>query len=303
MVWSNPHLTPRDRGVVRTLWLVLGLNWLVAFAKIVVGILSSNITVTADGLHSLLDGANNVLGIGALHLASSPPDQDHPYGHRKFENIAAMAIGGLIVLIAWEVMDNIVRTVWTHMRGMAHDEKGTAAEPIFVITLIVSVAINYMVAMYESRRGRELGSTFLSADAHHTKADCAVTGLSLLSLFLSRFGWWVDPLLALGVMAFLLVAAWEIIRENLPAFTDRAQLDPEEVGRVVERIGGVLGTSAIRSHGSATDIHLDLSVTMDRTLTVEEAERLECLVRETLHEAFPNVTFIGIEHRAGAPAE
>ena len=302
-MWDNTNLTPRDRGVVRTLWIVLALNWFVAFAKLLVGIVAGNITVTADGLHSLLDGANNVLGIGALHLASSPPDRDHPYGHRKFENIAAMAIGGLIVLIAWEVLDNIARAVWGHLRGTVPSEKAATVEVIYVVALVVSVAINYTVAVYESRRGRELGSTFLTADAHHTKADCAVTGLSLLSIFLTHLGWWVDPLLALGVMAFLLIAAWEIIRENLPAFTDRAQLDPEEVGRVVERIGGVIATSAIRSHGSSTDVHLDLSVTMDRSLTVEEAERLEGLVRETLHEAFPNVTFIGIEHRAGVPAE
>jgi divalent metal cation (Fe/Co/Zn/Cd) transporter len=79
-------LPARDKAVVRVFAITLVLNLLVAGAKIVVGLLTGRITIIADGLHSLLDGANNILGIAAIIISARPPDDSHPYGHRKFEN-------------------------------------------------------------------------------------------------------------------------------------------------------------------------------------------------------------------------
>src|SRR5687768_14705638 len=87
----------RTRGVVRVLLVTLLLNWLVAAVKIAIGVISGRTAVLADGFHSLLDGANNLVALVAMWQAGQPPDEMHPYGHRKFENLAAMLIGGLVV--------------------------------------------------------------------------------------------------------------------------------------------------------------------------------------------------------------
>ncbi len=105
------------RAVARVLWVTMALNAAVAAAKLLVGYLAKNTTVLGDGFHSLLDGSNNVLALVAIHLASRPPDAEHPYGHRKFENAAAMAIGGVVFLMGWEILQTVGNTLMEWYRS------------------------------------------------------------------------------------------------------------------------------------------------------------------------------------------
>jgi cation diffusion facilitator family transporter len=297
-------LPDRDRSVVRVLGVIFLANWTVAAAKIAVGALSGRLTVIADGLHGLLDGANNVLGAGAIVAAARPPDSDHPYGHRKFENVAAMFIGALIALVAWEVLDNIARTVWRQMT--VPETVAAAPEPVdwlFVAILAGTLVINGMISFQERRHGERLDSPLLLADASHTLSDCGVTAMSLASLIVGGWAWWVDPLLALGVMVFLVRASWGVIAENLPAITDRAQLDPKAVARVARGVKGVLNADGVRSRGAASEIHADLRLELDGDLTAAQAEAIETKVRRELRAAFPGLTFVGIRHVAKDEAE
>lgn len=275
------------------------MNWGVAVAKIVVGLVVGRITIIADGLHSLLDGINNVIGIVAIAMAAKPPDENHPYGHRKFENVAAMFIGGLIVLIAWEIGGHVVRTFWH--RWQAGDWQSLAEGPtldwLFALVLLATMSCNVVVALYERRHGERLSSVLLKADAAHTMSDTLVTGFSLASLFLGSLIWWADPLLACGVLYFLARTAWGIISENLPAFTDRALLDPSDIRRIAMSVEGVQGTHRVRSHGALNDVHLDLNIVVAEDLTAAQVEEIERAVRQALRDAFPGLTLIGIHHR------
>jgi cation diffusion facilitator family transporter len=302
MIAAPSSLTSRDRAIVRVFGITLGLNVAVAATKIAVGVATARLAVLGDGLHGILDGANNVLGIAAIVIAAKPPDREHPYGHRKFENIAAMAIGGLIVLVAWELLDNILRSAWTALRS---GDPASAVGPLgemakadatTVGLLIGAVAVNLAISSWQRRQGVALESTLLTADASHTRADASVTLLGIASLLFARFRWWVDPLLALIVLIFLLRAAWGIIRENLPVFTDQATLDPVEVKAIAMAVDGVSAAGEIRSHGPSRDIHLDLAITIAGELSAAEAEGLENEVRTALCDRYPGVTMIAIRH-------
>ena len=85
--------TDRDRAVRRVLWVVLGLNLLVAGGKLAVGTAVGALSLVADGIHSLLDASSNVVGLVGIAAAGKPPDAEHPYGHRRFETIASVVIG------------------------------------------------------------------------------------------------------------------------------------------------------------------------------------------------------------------
>src|SRR5262245_62711959 len=106
----------RVRDIKRVLAVILALNLLVAAAKGIVGWISGSLSVTADALHSTLDGASNIVGLIAITLAAAEPDQDHPYGHRKFEVLGALAIGVLLAGAAW----NILAEAWQRWRTPHH---------------------------------------------------------------------------------------------------------------------------------------------------------------------------------------
>src|SRR5690606_14887469 len=96
---SAGHNTAEVR---RVLWRVLVLNAIVAAAKLVIGIMTGAVAMIADGFHSSMDASSNVLGLVGIKLAAQPPDEEHPYGHRRFETLATLGIGGLLLVAAWE---------------------------------------------------------------------------------------------------------------------------------------------------------------------------------------------------------
>jgi len=290
------HLNSRHRRIVRVLILLLGVNLLVAGTKLAIGFWTGTLAVLADGFHSLLDGANNVIGVFAIMMAAAPADDEHPYGHDKFENIAALIIGGLICFVAFRLLEEAGRNVVAHLRG-TEELLADSINWIAVSLVLATSVANWAVATYEHRRGVELESTLLTADAAHTRADIAVSVLGVVSLLLRPYVWWADPVLALVVLVFLGRAAWHILQENLPALTDRQYLPIKDVSDVVLSVRGVEGCSDIRSHGTAASIHLDLEIVVNRDITAREVEKIEARVRERLTEAFPGLTLVAIHHR------
>src|SRR4051794_8717859 len=101
---ASPFGPDRYAEVMRVLVRVLVLNLGVAIAKIALGYASGAISVLSDGFHSLIDSASNVVGIVGVRAARLPPDKDHPYGHRKYETVAASAVTVFLLLVVVEVL-------------------------------------------------------------------------------------------------------------------------------------------------------------------------------------------------------
>lgn len=273
----------RRHAEIRTvLWRVLLLNWLVAFAKVGYGIVTGALSMTADGVHSLLDGASNLIGLVATGVARRPPDKDHPYGHRKFEALAAMAIGIFLILAAYEVAKAAVSRLLT---------------PAFpVVTsysfgvMLAGMGVNVLVTRYETRRGRELRSQILLADALHTRADIYASGAVLASLAAARFGYpAVDPVAALLLVGLILRATWTIVGQNLDTLADAAPISPAQIEAVVQDIPGVRGCHKVRTRGVQDDIHVDLHIQVDPGLDIEAAHALSHQVKERILDRVPAV--------------
>src|SRR5512143_4353245 len=98
-----------QRSVKRVLIGIMVINLIVTAIKFAVAALTGAIAVLADAFNALVDASSNVIGLLGLRAASEPPDLDHPYGHRKYETIATLAIGGLMVLAGWEVLQDVFR--------------------------------------------------------------------------------------------------------------------------------------------------------------------------------------------------
>src|SRR6478735_6601664 len=111
----GPPVPTRYADVTRVLLRVLVLNLAVAAAKIAFGYASGAISILSDGFHSLTDGASNVVGLVGIRAAGRPPDADHPYGHRKYETVAA----GLVTLFLIIVVVEILRNAFNHFTGRA----------------------------------------------------------------------------------------------------------------------------------------------------------------------------------------
>jgi cation diffusion facilitator family transporter len=269
-------------GVRRVLWITLLLNLAVSAAKIVVGKLSGSMSMVADGYHSLMDGTNNVVGLVVTHLAYAPPDAGHPYGHRKFETAATLAIGLALLGLAYQVITEAL----THAGGTRVPVVGLLNWAVMLGTL----AVNFVVASYESRKGRELGSPYLQADSVHTKSDIYVTLGVMASFAGARAGVpWADSAVAAGIAAFIAFLGVQILVGAFHTLTDRAALPPEALAEVVLRVPGVRGVRDVRTRGGPNAIYVDLIAHVDGGITLSAAHDVADAIEAALHEAHPEI--------------
>jgi cation diffusion facilitator family transporter len=279
---SVDRALPQSRASARArvLLRVLVLNLIVAAAKIAYGVWSGAISILSDGLHSLTDSASNVVGYLGARVAREPADDTHPYGHRKFETLAAAGIFVFLTL----VLVQVVQTAW---RRLVSPEPLTVSAESFLI-MGGTLVVNLLVVRYESRAGRRLKSEVLIADSHHTRSDVLTSSAVIVALAGVWLGFPIlDPLAALVVAVFIGHAGYQIARETSGVLADQVVLDAAEVTAVVRSIPEVLGCHQIRTRGSADHAFLDLHVWFPADMPLHQAHRLSHLVKDRLLEEFP----------------
>lgn len=263
----------RTRGIKRVLWQILVLNILVSAAKAAWGLISGSTAMLADGIHSLTDASSNVVALVAMSAASKPMDESHPYGHQKYESFASAIIGVMLLLAAWRVGSQSVQTLAAYARSgvLPEVEVTTVSFAVMLITL----GINIFVVWFERRRGKELDSDVLQSDARHTLSDIWVTLGVILSLVLVRAGVPIaDPVVGLFVAVAIVFAAIEVFKGVNTTFSDKARLNPHEVYEKVLGFSGVNGAHNIRTRGTGAFVHMDMSILVDPTISVEEGHRI-----------------------------
>lgn len=264
-------------SVKRVLAGVLVLNLLVAGAKLLVGGMIQSISMVADGFHSLTDSASNVVGLIGIAWAAEPPDEDHPYGHWKYETFAALLIGGLLAMTAWEVL----RSCLARLTSGGTPE----VEPIAFWVMGVTMLVNIVVATYEHRKGIELGSDLLRADAAHTRSDVFVSMAVIASLIAARFGYPQLDIVAALVITFMIArAALEILRRSAERLTDVAAVSSERVREVALTVPGVISVHKIRSRSGPAGAYADLHVQVAPGLRLDEAHEIGHRVVDRLHD-------------------
>jgi cation diffusion facilitator family transporter len=280
---ASPPRALRDRGVRRVLIIVLLLNLAVAAIKLALSATTGALSLLADGIHALLDASSNVVGIVGIAVAARPADAGHPYGHRRFETLAALCIGLLIL----GGMAGIVQGLWEGFGG-----RRTLPDVTLLSAGLLGVTIvaNFAISRYEARKGVELRSGVLQADAGHTLSDTLGALAVLASFGAAWLGFRAADLVA-AVLVSLLIArtAWSVLRENLGVLADRVRLDPLAVREVAMSIAEVRGAHKIRSRGSVDHVHVDLHIHVDPAMTVERAHRVTHEVAGAVRAAFPEV--------------
>jgi cation diffusion facilitator family transporter len=280
-------LTDRHGSVVRVLRRVLILNLIVAIAKVALGYFSGAVSILSDGFHSLADASSNVVALVGVSAAQRPADENHPYGHRKYETMASVAILMFMLLVLSEVARNAI----AHLRAPVMPR----VLPAGIITMLATLVINIFVVRYESRASRRLRSEVLGADARHTKSDVWTTIAVLGALAGVALGFPIaDPIAGLVVSGFIGYACWQIAREASGVLADEIVLAEQDIRSVVESVPGVIGCEKIRTRGPADNVFVDLHLWIDRRTPLGDAHALSHVVKDRLMARFPEIVDVVI---------
>jgi cation diffusion facilitator family transporter len=269
----------REKAIKKVLFVTLMLNLLVALTKVIVGHKFSYFSLTSSGLESFFDGSSNILALVSIHYASAPPDEDHQFGHSKYETLGSLIIALFLFYAAIQISFDLFQV-------FKNDEVRTPQFGIIpVISILFSMGVSLFVTKYERKKGEELKSPILLADAEHTYGDFIVSFGVLIGIILSYYQFkWPDLIIGLFVCLYLFYLAVKIIRANLPDLLDASPVIDTSAIKRVEDIPGIVDIHSFRARGNKNYIQIDFHLHLDAMLTLKAAhmkgKEAEKIIRE-----------------------
>ena len=256
---------PRSRAAA----LSIASNSVLILLKLVAGAVTGSVAILTEAIHSAVDLLASLVAFFSVREAEQPADEEHRYGHEKFENVAA-AIEGMLILVGSGVI------VYTAVRNLV---KGAEIESIgFGIAVIgFAAAVNLVVSSYLYRRARETESAALEGDAAHLRTDAFTSLGVLVGLALVKYTGetWIDPAVALVIAVAIVVTGVRILARSWRVLVDEA-LPPDELAAIRDSIEafagqGVVGYHQLRTRRAGARRYVDLHVQFRSGTSLEGA--------------------------------
>jgi len=284
----NTKLQEHYGRIRRVLIWVLILNWTVALAKIFYGLFTRCVSMTADGFHSLSDGASNIIGLIGINLASHPKDADHPYGHKKYETLFSLGIAALLFIVSFNLVKEGIKRLYVP----TIPQIDLASFVVMISTLLINIRVMY----YEYKKGMLLQSDILISDSMHTKADILTSVSVIITLIAVKLGYpIIDPITTLIIALFIAHAGFHIAKNSSMVLCDTAPIvDVKKIADIVLSIKDVETCHKIRTRGRPDDIHVDLHVLVSPDMHVDKAHQISYTIEDAIKKGIPEVTDVVI---------
>jgi len=267
----------RSAAVRRVLRGLLVANIAVVIAKVAIGVAAGSLAVIGDAIHSSVDAAYNILGLIVIRVAARAPDEDHPYGHRKFETLGALGICVVLSVTSFELARSAIGRLSAGGHAVQITDVGLAL-------LLATLATNVFVAWYENRRGQQLASELLIADAAHTRTDVFITIGVLIGVLFSRQGYlWVDSVVAIVIAVLIVRVAYMILQRTVPVLVDERAIPEPTIRKSAQAVEGVVSAYGIRSRGGTAGVrYAEVTIAVDPNANVATAHAIADAVEERL---------------------
>jgi cation diffusion facilitator family transporter len=228
-----------------------------------------------------------VIGLIGMWAASHPPDEAHPYGHRKFESFAAFAISVFLFLACFKILEG------SYDRLM--NPNVPRVTTLSFVVMLATIGINLFVTRYEQRRSTELKSEILHADSMHTLSDVYSSVSVLIGLIAVGLGFPVlDPIIAVVIAGFIGRTGFQILFETSRVLSDASCLDPRLVREIVIQIPGVKSCHSIRTRGLENHIFVDCHIQVPSDMTTERAHDLVHVIEDRIKKEMSEVADVVI---------
>lgn len=260
--------------------------------------LTGGVGVGASALHGIVGILAHGVALGGAWMGTRPPDATHPYGYERYEHVAAMAIGMLLLATVGAIGFSAIARL---MRPTP-----LAATALGVGVMIASAIANASLWRVLRRRARNLASRVVASEATHAGADLLMAVAVIVGLALSRVGIpWLDPVVALGVAGLVAWRGWSLVWTSAEVLTDAAGADVDAIAHIAAGIKGVNGVHAVRCRGELGRLRVDLHIHVDPDLTVAHAHTIARGVAERVTAELGGICEVLVHIGAGerrAPA-
>jgi len=253
--------------------------------KVAVGAITGSLSILAQAVDSFLDLFAVVITFLAIRIATKPADEEHPFGHGKAENIAAIAQAILIFVAGGAIIYSAVRRITT----------GTTLEltEAGIGVMLVSIIASIFLSRHLLKVSRATDSLALQANAHNIAADVYSAAAVLVGLLVVRFTGLsiIDPIIALLVALFILKVAYDVLKRSFGGLVDVKLPEAEEnaIGSaIMEHVGEVVDFHALRTRKAGSQRYIDLHLVMPKSISVEEAHQVCDHLEQDIRNRLPH---------------
>ncbi|OZM57828.1 cation-efflux pump [Lottiidibacillus patelloidae] len=259
------------------------INLVLAIIKGVIGVISNSRALIADALHSASDVAGSMAVYVGLRAAKLPPDKDHPYGHGKAENIAAIIVAVLMVIVGFEIALSSVEAFFKPIE---------APGVIAIYAAAISIIVKEILFRWKYRLGKKLRSDALIINAYEHRSDVFSSIATLVGIVAAVFGgklgftWavYADPVAGLVVGILILKMAWNLGSESIHNTLDHVlhEEDTVHLVEIAKSVDKVLAINSLQAREHGHYVIVDIKVAVDPFMTVEEGHKVGKNVKEKL---------------------
>lgn len=271
-------------------------NCLLTIVKIVAGLTGHSAAMIADGIHSLTDLVSDFIVMLFVKISSRDSDSDHEYGHGKFETLATLLVGAILMLVAVKLFYGGMTDIIAYARGEELPVPGMIALYMAGVSIVVKEVLYQVTA----RVGRSVDSQAVLANAWHHRTDAISSVGSMLgiagAIFMGHRWVVLDPLAGCVISFFIFAVSVKMVKNAVDELME-ASLPQAERDEIVEIIGGVAGINNVhelktRRNGRA--VIIDAHVVVNPHITVLEAHEMTCVAEHRLRERFGSESHIYI---------
>lgn len=271
-------------------------NIVLTVFKFIAGILGRSSAMVADAVHSLSDLLTDLIIFIFVRTASKPVDRSHEYGHGKFETMATMIVGCILIVVGLGIMVSGVKDCIAFFHG----EPGPRPRMIALIAAVLSILLKEGIFRYTLAEGRKINSSILVANAWHHRSDAFSSIATLIgvagSMFLGHNGLIFDPLAAILVSIYICKSGYDVVKpsadelleKSLPTETEK------EIRHILKSVPGIDEIHKLQTRRIGDQIAIEVHAEMDGSISLDEAHHIATVAENRLKKRFGRKTHVGI---------
>lgn len=257
-------------------------NILLFIAKLLIGLITGALSITADAINNLTDASSSVITLLGFRLSAKPADEDHPYGHARYEYLTGLAVAALILIIGVELAISSVKKIITYF-GDNPETASPANFWVVIAVLVLSILVKLWMMSFNYRLGKKINSAALTATATDSRNDVISTAAVLVAYILEvKTGWYIDGFVGFAVALFILWSGIGVAKETISPLLGEA-VDPriaELIEKEAESHEMILGVHDLMVHDYGpsrqfASVHVEISEKEDVMKAHELIDNIE----------------------------
>lgn len=267
-----------DIGIKVSKTTIIG-NIILSIVKVVVGVFSNSNAMIADGIHSFSDVISTIGVIIGLKLSSKPADKEHPYGHERIESLSSLLLSIMLFIIALGIGISGIKDIL--------NKSFVIPGSLAIFAALFSIITKEWMYFYTIKYANMIDSASLKADAWHHRSDSLSSIGALLGIIGARMGFpLLDPLASLLICIMIIKVSYDIVKQSMSQLIDESAKDDiiYEITSKINSIDDIKKIDSIKTRLHSTRIYVDVEISVDASLTVEEGHDIAMKVHNLIEE-------------------